>query len=133
MKSKRIMLSIMIAAITVLSYSANAQQDTTRRKVNPVKTQKEVENRKDTMVLQKNDNMQHNMKSDHIMMQNGKMVMMKDGKTMPVNKEITLKNGTVIMTNGQYKGKDGNIMMMKEGDMMDMDGKMMTPKKYPPK
>lgn len=57
------------------------------------------------------------MKKDHLMMKKGKMVVMKDGKEMKMDKEMTLTDGTCVM-------KDGTKMMMSEGDMM-MDGKMM--------
>ena len=33
-------------------------------------------------------------------------------------------NGTTVMTDGMCKMKDGKTMQMKEGDMMDMNGKM---------
>jgi hypothetical protein len=35
-----------------------------------------------------------------------------------------MKNGTKCMTNGECIMKDGKKMKMKEGDCMDMDGKM---------
>ena len=72
---------------------------------------------------------------DCCMMKDGKMMVMKDGKTMPMDKEMTMKNGTTCMTNGEYTMKDGSKMMMKNGDCMDMNGKMtksemkMMPKK----
>ena len=146
MKRKKIMLTIMIAAVVVLSYSAKAQKDTTYRSSDPVKTQQELDyqtktqqnhtlhqqKHNDTMVLQSNKVL-HQVNSDGIMMQNGKMVMMKDGKTMPMHKDMTMKNGTICMTNGTCKMKDGTTMMMKEGDMIDMNGKMITAKKTTPK
>ncbi len=161
MKNNKISLSIMIAVISVLSYSASAQQDTTIRKSSPVKTQQEMNNQnktqrndtmhnnnrkmsadssynqmnknqqqpnsKDTMGL-KSNKMQSQMKSDCIMMQNGKMVMTKDGKNTPMSKDVTLQNGTVCMINGTCKMKDGTTMKMKEGDKIDMNGKKLTSK-----
>jgi len=156
MKTKKITLLIMIAAIAALSFSANAQQnknqmkpDTTRgnnrmmnpdsgynksgyNKKDPMNQNQHNQYHNDTMVLQ-NNKMLHQMKTDHIMMQNGKMVMVKDGNTMPINKDMTMKNGTILMTNGKYKMKNGTAMMMKEGDMMDMNGGMITTKKPTPK
>lgn len=64
------------------------------------------------------------MKKDHVMMMDGKMQMMKDGKTMPMDKDMTMGNGTEVMTDGMVKMKGGKTMTMKEGDMMDMNGKM---------
>ena len=47
---------------------------------------------------------------------------------MPMGKDMIMKNGTTCMTNGECKMKDGKKMMMKEGDCMDMGGKMCTDK-----
>ena len=49
---------------------------------------------------------------------------MKSGKMMPMEKDMTMKNGTKCMTNGECVMKDGKKMKMKEGDCMDMSGKM---------
>ena len=43
---------------------------------------------------------------------------------MPMEKDMTMKNGTKCMTNGECIMKDGKKMKMKEGDCMDMSGKM---------
>ena len=64
------------------------------------------------------------MMKDHCMMKDGKMMVMKDGKAMPMKKAMTMKNGTMVMTNGECTMKDGKKMMMKEGDCMEMSGKM---------
>jgi len=61
---------------------------------------------------------------DCCMMKDGKMVMVKDGKTMPMNKDMKMTNGTTCMVNGDCVMKDGTKMKMKEGDCMDMTGKM---------
>lgn len=110
MKSKNIILSANIVSISLLSYSVEAQ-------VSPA-MQDSAHNK-----MQEKE-MQH-PKIDHIMMLNGKMLVMKDGKTMPMEKEMTMKNGTKCMTDGTCIAKDGKRTMMKEGEMMDMDGKMM--------
>ncbi len=64
------------------------------------------------------------MKKDHLMMMDGKMQMQKDGKTMPMDKDMTLTNGTQVMKDGMCKMKNGTTMTMKNGDMIDMNGKM---------
>jgi hypothetical protein len=65
------------------------------------------------------------MMKDHIMMKDGKVMMIKEGKSMPLDKEITLSDGTKVTVDGTVTMKDGKKMMMKEGDMMSMDGEMM--------
>jgi hypothetical protein len=64
------------------------------------------------------------MMKDCCMKKDGKMMVMKDGKTMPMEKDMTMKNGTKCMTTGKCTMKDGKKMMMKEGDCMEMSGKM---------
>jgi lipopolysaccharide assembly outer membrane protein LptD (OstA) len=65
------------------------------------------------------------MAKDHIMMKDGKVMMIMQGKSMAADKELTLSNGTKVTVDGNVTMKDGTKMMMKEGDMMTMDGEMM--------
>ena len=58
------------------------------------------------------------------MMKDGKMMHCKDGKTMPMEKDMTMANGTKCMVNGECVMKNGENMMMKDGECMDMNGKM---------
>jgi len=43
---------------------------------------------------------------------------------MTMDKDMTLSNGTKVMMDGTMKSKDGKTMMMKEGDIMYMNGEM---------
>ncbi|WP_310554915.1 DUF6799 domain-containing protein [Flavobacterium sp.] len=70
----------------------------------------------------------HAMMKDCCMMKDGKMMVMKNGKTMPMNKDMVMKNGTTCMTNGECTMKDGTKMQMKNGDCMEMSGKMCNDK-----
>jgi len=65
----------------------------------------------------------HHMK-DCIMKHDGKITVMKDGKTMDMSEDMTLTNGTVVMKDGTVKTKDGKTSMMQDGDCVYMDGKM---------
>ncbi len=62
--------------------------------------------------------------ADCCVMKDGKMMMMKDGKMTPMDKDMTMKNGAKCTTNGECIMKDGKKMMMKDGQCMDMEGKM---------
>ena len=64
---------------------------------------------------------------DCITMKDGKMMMMKDGKMAPMDADMTMPDGTMVMKDGTVMMKDGTKGMMKEGDRMDMTGKMMKP------
>ena len=63
-------------------------------------------------------------KEDCVMMKDGTMMMMKNGKMMEMENDVTMKNGTVCMTDGTCKMKNGKTMMMKNGDKCYMDGRM---------
>jgi hypothetical protein len=63
---------------------------------------------------------------DGVMMKDGKMMMMMGGKaTGPMDKEMTMSDGTKVKPDGSMMMKDGKMMKMKNGQMMMMDGKMM--------
>jgi len=63
--------------------------------------------------------------AEGIMMKDGKMMMMKDGKpTGPMNQETKMSDGHKVMPDGTMKMNDGTEMRMQEGQMMTMDGKM---------
>jgi hypothetical protein len=60
---------------------------------------------------------------DCYVMKDGKVMKMKGGKEMMVDKTMTLKNGEMIMQDGTVKMKDGSTKMLKEGEYIDMNGK----------
>lgn len=62
------------------------------------------------------------MKKDHMHMKDGKMEMVKGGKTTPMDKDMTLSNGDIIKIDGTMKMKNGKTMKLQEGDMVYMDG-----------
>lgn len=61
-------------------------------------------------------------KKDGVVMMGGKMMMVKDGKVSSLRKQMTLGNGTTVMTDGLCTKKDGTKMIMNEGDHLDMAG-----------
>ena len=63
---------------------------------------------------------------DGVIMQGGKMMMMKAGKAMePMTASITMSNGVVVMPDGTAKLPDGEQIHIKDGQMMMMDGTIM--------
>jgi hypothetical protein len=76
--------------------------------------------------------MEHSMKmgkgdmkmKDCVMMEGGKMMVMKDGKTMDMNEDMTMKNGTMVMKDGTVKMKSGKTAMLKDGECVYMNGSM---------
>ena len=64
------------------------------------------------------------MSKDCCMMNDGKMMVMKGGKMMPMTENMTMRDGTTCMTDGTCTKKDGTTMKMTDGQCMMMDGKM---------
>ncbi|ADB42605.1 DUF6799 domain-containing protein [Spirosoma linguale] len=64
---------------------------------------------------------------DYMVMKGGKMMMMQHGKLSPMTMNMTMSDGTLCMTDGTCKAKDGTVTKMKEGDhCMMKNGKMMV-------
>ena len=81
-----------------------------------------------TVNAQTKTNTTHQMrhaKEDCVMMKDGTMMMMKKGKMMETEIDVTMKNGTVCTKDGTCKMKNGKPMMMKNGDKCYMDRRMM--------
>jgi len=63
---------------------------------------------------------------DGVIMQGGKMMMMKAGKAIdPMTASMTMSNGTVVMRDSTVKLPGGQEIRMKNGQMMMMDGTIM--------
>ncbi len=64
--------------------------------------------------------------NDGVMMHDGKMMVMKDGKLAgPMENSMSMSNGTTVMSDGTVKMKDGTEMHMKDGQVIMMDGHIM--------
>ena len=142
MKNTKTTLAIVAASIGFMSYSLSAQE-TIKRNSNPVKTQQEMDahkkvNENDKSIQKSKDQNRTDtmnvgyMSTDHIAMEDGKMVAIMDGKIIPMDQEVTMKNGTKCMTDGTCLLTDGKKIIMKNGDKMDLNGVMM-PKDRTPK
>jgi hypothetical protein len=59
---------------------------------------------------------------DGILMKDGKMLVVKDGDFSPMNEDVVMSNGIRVMPDGSILTK------MKEGEMMMMNGTMVTGK-----
>ncbi|WP_296622174.1 DUF6799 domain-containing protein [Marivirga sp.] len=56
--------------------------------------------------------------------QDGKVMKVKNGEMTPLNEDVKLINGTVIMSNGYYMKEGESKMKFKEGEHMDMSGEI---------
>jgi len=68
----------------------------------------------------------YNSNSDGVVMKNGTMMTIMNGKMSKMERDMTMKNGTKVMTDGTIVKKDGTKMMMKEGQQVDMSGNIST-------
>jgi hypothetical protein len=59
---------------------------------------------------------------DCCMMKGGKMMCLKDGITMAMDKDQTMANGTVCKTTGECVMANGQSKQMKNGECIDMKG-----------
>ena len=67
-----------------------------------------------------------------MMIDNKAMVVM-NGKMAPLEKNVVLSNRTRIKNDGTVRKKDGNKKMLKNGEYIGMDGKMIDMKGLPMK
>ncbi len=64
-----------------------------------------------------------NMKGhEGIMMKNGQVMVIDNGKSTALTQDKTLSNGTVVSVNGTVKSSDGTITTLKDGDWVNTDG-----------
>jgi len=59
---------------------------------------------------------------DGVMMKDGKMVVIKNGKITMMGRDITFSNGSKVMNDGTLVQSDGSKKMMQEGEYRDMSG-----------
>jgi hypothetical protein len=60
----------------------------------------------------------NDMQQDHIVMQNGKVMIMRNSELNPLDEELTMPDGTKVMIDGTVMMPDGTTRMMAEGETM---------------
>jgi RNase P/RNase MRP subunit p29 len=68
--------------------------------------------------------------NDYVMMKDNKMVVVKDGKSMAMEKEMTLADGTRVMVDGKVMMADGSTKILKDGESISLSG-LLKKKKEP--
>jgi hypothetical protein len=64
------------------------------------------------------------MDEDRVIMKDGRMLIVKDGKMLPMDIDMTMSDGTKVMTTGAILRPDGTTRQMAEGEAMYMNGEM---------
>ena len=108
---------ILVFVIIVITASAHAQAGSVNRIMSP----RNIYNSQNQNLQNKPIEKSH---PDGVMMQNGKMVKLQNGKMTNLDNDMTMSNGTKVMSDGTYIKKDGTKMMLKEGQHIDMQGKI---------
>lgn len=67
------------------------------------------------------------MNEDHLMMQGGKVMVMRSGEMRPMDEEMTMPDGTKVMIDGTVMTPDGTMRMMAEGETMLLQGQPAGP------
>ncbi len=140
MNMRKITLSLIVISAIFLCNVVNAQ-DSVNRNSDQVKKQQDLDSQKihdqdkrnSNSVNQNRTDQSEDMDKDHIAMENGKMIAVIDGKIIPMDQNVTMKNGTECMTDGTCMLKSGKKIIMKNGDMMDMNGVMFSKDHLPQK
>lgn len=68
--------------------------------------------------------METSVVKDGFVMMDGELMALKDGKLGEMKKNVKLENGTKIKRNGSVKAKHQKRIMMKNGNCVDMSGKV---------
>jgi hypothetical protein len=64
---------------------------------------------------------------DHILMQGGRIMIMRNGEMKPMNEEITMPDGTKVSIEGMVLMPDGTTRTMAEGETMLLQGETAGP------
>ena len=65
------------------------------------------------------------VEKDGVMMKEGKVVRLQDGKDIGrMDRETTMSNGTRVQMNGKMVMKDGKEIQLQEGQSLMLDGKL---------
>ena len=59
---------------------------------------------------------------DHILMQDGRVMIMRNGQMKPMDEEMTLPDGTRVMIDGTMWDANGTTRMMAEGETILLQG-----------
>jgi hypothetical protein len=124
---------ILVFAAFAITFGAFAQTDSTNKKMSPPdinKTDDGIDQNYDRNRSHNDHNYQMGKSHpDGAMMMNGKMMMVKNGQMTAMDRDMTMSNGTRIKSDGTCMMKDGTKTAMKEGQHMDMSGKLNHMKK----
>lgn len=72
--------------------------------------------------MEKESKKSHDMDMLHYEMEDGQLMEVKEGNSMPLTRDVTLDDGSVLMKNGTLKKKDGSTKQIRDGECVYKDG-----------
>jgi hypothetical protein len=97
---------LMFLSLIILAVSAKSQ-DTLRQRD------------RDRAPIQQRDRIHQ---EDHLMLLDGKLYSVNQGKRTLVQDPVTLSNGTVVNPNGSYQLRNNERLQLRNGECLDMSG-----------
>lgn len=76
----------------------------------------------DMDITKLDSNIEYRNVKDGIVMQGSQLKIVRSGRLFLLNNPVTLKNGTIVMTDGIINMTNGSTPSLKEDDYIDMDG-----------
>jgi hypothetical protein len=65
---------------------------------------------------------------DHVTVKDGKVVIVRDGESQPLQQETTLANGTKLLPDGTLRTPDGGLKRLIDGQLLTLDGSVLAAK-----
>ncbi len=66
-------------------------------------------------------------RQDAYVMNDGKVMVRKDSKLTAIATDMALEDGTMVMLDGTVKTPEGNIVVLRDGDEVTLEGKIVKP------
>jgi hypothetical protein len=117
---KKIILTMTAIAISAIVF---AQSDSTNR-MNQNTNVKSGHDINSNANQDMNQQTMDKSKSDGYRMQNGKVIVSKNGQLTTMEKEMTFSDGSILKSDGTIIRKDGTKLMIKDGEYVDVTGKV---------
>jgi len=67
------------------------------------------------------------MRQDHIMMEDSRVMIMRNGERLPLDEDLTMPDGTRVAPDGTVRMPDGTTRIMEEGETMLLQGAPASP------
>jgi hypothetical protein len=112
----------LIMTMTILISLCKAQYPGIQNMMSSQMYENERNYYRNVSVLQLDSNEQYKSIRDGFVLQGGQLKLSRNGILYTLDRPVTLKNGSIIMTDGLIQMTNGSTPLLKENDFIDMDG-----------